>query len=65
MDKQNIFGFTLDSLSDSLKDFPKFRAKQIYHWLYVHYENDFNQMENLPKNLRESIGKAATSSIIF
>lgn len=64
MDKQNVFGFTLNSLSDSLKDFPKFRAKQIYHWLYVHYENDFEKMENLPKNLREFLKENFISNAV-
>lgn len=32
--------------------FPPYRAKQIYNWLYVRYENDFAKMMNLPKDLR-------------
>ena len=31
MDKKNIFGLTLEELTQSLNGFPKFRAKQIYH----------------------------------
>lgn len=52
--KQNIFGLTLEELGIILEKagFQKFRSKQIYHWLYVCYENNFNAMKNLPKDLR-------------
>lgn len=64
MDKKNIFGLTLEELTQSLNGFPKFRAKQIYHWLYVHYENNFDKMENLPKNLREFLKQDFTGDLV-
>ena len=64
MDKKNIFGLTLEELTQSLNGFPKFRAKQIYHWLYVRYENNFDKMENLPKNLREFLKQDFTGDLV-
>lgn len=46
----NIFDYDLDDLKGILN--PQFRAKQIFGWLYLHYENDFNMMINIPKDLR-------------
>ena len=64
MDKKNIFGLTLEELTQSLNGFPKFRAKQIYHWLYVRYENNFDKMENLPKHLREFLKQDFTGDLV-
>lgn len=50
---KNIYSYTLGELMALLK--PSFRAKQIYHWLYHQYETDFNKMNNLPKNLRDTL----------
>ncbi|MEM7112950.1 MAG: 23S rRNA (adenine(2503)-C(2))-methyltransferase RlmN [Chloroflexota bacterium] len=38
---------------------PKFRAKQIWQWLYQKYAADFNEMTNLSKGLRQKLGKTA------
>ena len=63
MDKFYIFGYTLEELAESLKEnFPAFRAKQIYHWLYVHYEDCFDKMVNLPKDLRKFLTQRYTST---
>lgn len=50
---KNIFNYTLDELKSILT--PSFRANQIWQWLYINYENDFNKMQNLPKNMREEL----------
>ena len=62
--KINIYGIELSELKKmfSLDEFlpqkiPSYRAKQIYNWLFVRYENDFCKMLNLPKNLRHSLGE--------
>lgn len=39
---------------------PKFRARQIWEWIYQRYANDFAQMTNLPKALRERLAAEAT-----
>jgi len=36
---------------------PKFRVKQLYNWVYRKYVDDFEKMNNLPKDLREKLKK--------
>ncbi|WP_297813482.1 23S rRNA (adenine(2503)-C(2))-methyltransferase RlmN [uncultured Helicobacter sp.] len=64
--KQNIFDLTLEQLSIALEQagFQKFRAKQIYHWLYVCYEDKFNKMNNLPKDLKLYLNEHFTTQNI-
>ena len=52
--QENIFSLSLNALEATLENagFQKFRAKQIYHWLYVRHIDDFDKMDNLPKNLK-------------
>ncbi|CZE46270.1 23S rRNA (adenine(2503)-C(2))-methyltransferase RlmN [Campylobacter geochelonis] len=47
----------LDYLQSELKEFiePKFRAKQIYEWIYKKNAKSFDDMSNLPKELRENL----------
>ncbi|CBG39305.1 23S rRNA (adenine(2503)-C(2))-methyltransferase RlmN [Helicobacter mustelae] len=52
---QNIYDYTLRQLEGLLE--PSFRAKQIYHWLYVQYAQDFDVMHNLPKALKNKLSK--------
>lgn len=46
---------TLAALTANLQrhDFPAFRARQIYHWLYKHGVGSIEPMSNLPAELRE------------
>ena len=53
MEKQNIFDLSKEELSEVIK--PAFRAKQIYQWLYQKYVNSFDEMKNLPKELKEQL----------
>lgn len=39
---------------------PKFRAKQIFGWLYNRYAFDFDEMKNLPSNIKELLKKEYT-----
>lgn len=50
---KNIFDYTKEELEEFIK--PKFRATQIYKWIYQQYIQDFKQMQNLPKTLREEL----------
>ncbi len=34
---------------------PSFRVKQIYNWLYKKYATNFDEMKNLPKDLKEEL----------
>lgn len=49
----NIFDYELDDLKAILT--PSFRAKQVWHWLYIAYQSDFNMMINIPKDLRQKL----------
>ena len=49
----NIYDFTPDSLAEYLGDVPKFRAKQIYKWIFSGKTPD--EMTNVPKDLREKL----------
>jgi len=49
----NIFNFSLNQLSKELK--PAFRAKQVYNWLYKNYARSYDDMQNLPKDLRQTL----------
>lgn len=50
---ENIFNYSLDELKAILT--PSFRAKQVWRWIYINYENDFNMMINLPKEMRAKL----------
>jgi 23S rRNA (adenine2503-C2)-methyltransferase len=53
--KPSLYDFTLDELKEKVK--PSFRAKQIYGWLYHQYAQSFEEMKNIPKNLKEELGQ--------
>jgi 23S rRNA (adenine2503-C2)-methyltransferase len=59
LDKPSIYSFTLQELERWLKDQgePKFRAGQIYEWLYTQRVTSFEDMTNLSKDLREKLSK--------
>ena len=52
-----IKDFNEQELSDLCKslDFPKFHGTQIYKWLFQKKCNSFNEMTNVPKQLKEKI----------
>ncbi|WP_298103204.1 23S rRNA (adenine(2503)-C(2))-methyltransferase RlmN [uncultured Campylobacter sp.] len=52
---KNIFDFTMKELENFIE--PKFRAKQIYEWIYKKNVDDFTQMLNLPKEIRQSLAQ--------
>lgn len=39
---------------------PKFRARQLWEWIYKRYAADFTEMNNLPKELRSRLTEVAT-----
>ncbi|CAM3352708.1 23S rRNA (adenine(2503)-C(2))-methyltransferase RlmN [Marinicrinis lubricantis] len=57
--KNFIYNMTLERLQDWLleQQEPTFRAAQIFDWLYVKRINNFDEMTNLPKTLREKLSK--------
>ena len=48
---------TFEELSNEFSNlnFPKFRSKQVYEWLHKHLASGYDEMLNLPKNLREDL----------
>lgn len=55
----NFFNFTLDELAEylSAQGLQKFRAQQIYRWVYGERVHDFEQMTNISKQLRAELPK--------
>ena len=57
MNKKNLFGLTLDELAAELAPLPKFRAKQIAAHIYKRGIKTFDEMNDLPKNLRGELSE--------
>ncbi len=58
MPKPSILDYTREELAQQIK--PAFRAKQIYNWVYTKYADDFSEMANLPKAMREELSERFT-----
>ena len=58
----SLLDFSLPELEAFLADLgqPKFRARQVWEWIYKRYVADFDAMTNLPKPLREQLAAKAT-----
>ena len=54
-----IKAYSLDELGQLFKDkgLPQFRAKQVYQWLYQKGACSYDEMTNLPKNLRATLAE--------
>lgn len=59
--KQNLMGRTKEQLADFVEDIgePRYRAQQIFEWLYTRGATEFRAMSNLGKAFREQISRAA------
>lgn len=57
--KKDILSYTYEELQTEMAALGEktFRAKQIYEWLHVKLADDFSQMSNLSKALREKLAK--------
>ena len=53
MYQQSIYDLSLEQLQQTIK--PKFRAKQIYNWLYKNYATSYEQMKNIPNDLKQQL----------
>ena len=56
--KKIIQDLTKEELGELIK--PSFRAKQIYNWMYHKYATSFDEMKNLPKEMREKLAEEYT-----
>ena len=57
--KKDILSMDFSTLQHEIADLgeKKFRAEQIYSWLHKHFTDDFDQMGNISKDLREKLKK--------
>ena len=53
----NLLNYSLNDLENLLLKMQenKFHATQIFQWIHQHYENNFNNMTNLPQKLRNKL----------
>ena len=59
MEKKDIKSLNLENLTKEIADLGEksFRAKQIYQWMHVKLVSGFDEMTNLPKQLRDRLGE--------
>jgi 23S rRNA (adenine2503-C2)-methyltransferase len=53
--KPSLLDFTQKDLLAQIK--PSFRVKQIFGWLYHNYAQNFDEMKNIPKALKEELAE--------
>ena len=53
--KPSLMDYTQKELAGLVK--PAFRAKQIYSWLYHNYASSYDDMKNIPNNLKEELSQ--------
>ncbi|MBA2494016.1 MAG: 23S rRNA (adenine(2503)-C(2))-methyltransferase RlmN [Acidobacteria bacterium] len=65
-EKLHLTSFSKDELTDFVKNLgePKYRAAQIFKGLHERRLRSFEEMTDLPKNLREKLGETATASTL-
>ncbi len=65
-EKINLYDLTYHELEKQLVNsrHPTYRARQVWEWLYKHYVADFEQMLNLPKDLRRQLSDIFTLDVL-
>ena len=60
-EKTDIKSLNLEELTSFVESLgeKKFRAKQLYEWMHVHLARDYDEMNNLPKSLKEKLREEA------
>ena len=55
----DIKSMTIDELKELMTQIGEkpFRAKQIYSWLHEHLVTSYDEMANLPKNLKQKLAE--------
>lgn len=51
--ESSIYDYSLDELKELLK--PSFRAKQVYNWIYKKYVSSYDEMKNIPNDLKNDL----------
>lgn len=56
---RSIISYNISEIPHIISDLgqPAFRSKQLVSWLYQHHVSSYDEMTNLPKNLREKLSK--------
>lgn len=64
--RMNLYDLGYEELEAWMQELaqPQYRAEQIWEWLYCHYAGDFEEMTNLPLDLRERLDELATLQIL-
>lgn len=62
----SLLDLTLEELIALLRDWgwPAFRGRQVWEWVYRRYVNDFEQMTNLPAELRRQLAERTTLRVL-
>lgn len=65
VEKTELLGLKINELEEFVTSIgePRFRAKQIYKWIYNKKEHSFYEMSDLPKELRYKLDEIAQISI--
>ena len=65
LEKQNLLGLTQSKFKDFFSDLNEkpFRTKQIMQWIYHQGANDFGDMHNLSKDLRQKLTAIASINL--
>lgn len=63
---RNIYDFTLNELNEAMLELgeKKYRALQIYEWLYIKQVTSFDEMSNLSKSLIEKLKQHFTIGLL-
>jgi 23S rRNA (adenine2503-C2)-methyltransferase len=64
--KINLYDFNLDQLQSLITDWgqPRFRAQQIWGWMYTQKVSTFDQMTNVSADLRERLASETTLGVL-
>lgn len=64
IERRSLLEMNLAQLGDFMEELnhPRFRARQIWEWIYKRYVGDFEAMTNLPKALRAQLAEIVTVS---
>jgi 23S rRNA (adenine2503-C2)-methyltransferase len=60
---RQLLGMTLDEVAADLGG-PRYRAGQLFEWIYHHLEADFARMTNLPKELRAELAERYDALVV-
>lgn len=66
MTKIDIKSLDYEALQEAIKELgdKAFRAKQIYDWLHIKLADSFEEMSNLPKNLRDKLDENYSLTVL-